>query len=175
FQYAIGTTPGDTDVRPFTSTTQNSIVVTGLNLQSGAVYYFAVKAVNRDGLASEIGVSDGIRMDPAYTPQVKIIPSSPQSGSEFSGLALLAPAAMTVVLRAYDANGALIVGAGIRNPATISLAAGQQYARLLPELLGIQSFDGWIEAEASAPGLGIFIATGAWDSSTLDGSVARDT
>src|SRR5262249_17403799 len=96
------------------------------------------------------------------------------SSNDFTGLALLAPTAMTVVLRAYDANGAMVFGSGIRNPATISLAAGQQYAKLLTELLGLQTFDGWVEVEASAPGLGIFTATGGWDSLTLDGSVARD-
>src|SRR5262249_9799133 len=46
YQYAIGTAPGSTDVKPFTSVTQNSAAVTGLNLQSGVTYYFAVKAVN---------------------------------------------------------------------------------------------------------------------------------
>jgi hypothetical protein len=175
FQYAIGTTPGGTEVKPFTSTTQNSIVVTGLNLQPGTTYYFAVKATNAAGLTSDIGISDGIRYDAAYQPQTKIIPAVTETSGEFTGIALLAPTAMTVVLRAYDTNGAMVFGPGIRNPSTIALAAGQQYARLIPELMGLQDFDGWIEAEASSPGLGVFTATGAWDGTTLDGSVARDT
>jgi hypothetical protein len=175
FQYAIGTTPGGTEVKPFTTTTQNSIVVTGLNLAPGTTYYFSVKATNRVGLTSDAGISDGIRFDASYQPQFKIIPSAPQSASEFSGLALLASTSMTVVLRAYNADGSMIFGPGIRNPATVSLAAGQQYAKLLSELLGLQAFDGWIEAEASAAGLGVFTATGAWDTSSLDGSVARET
>jgi hypothetical protein len=175
FQYAIGTTPGGTEVKPFASTTQNSIAVTGLNLQPGTMYYFAIRALNGAGLISEAGVSDGIRYDGAYQPQTRIIPAAPQNGAEFTGLAMLAPAAMTVVLRAYDANGALVFGPGIRNPATVSLAAGQQHAQLVTELLGLQSFEGWIEAEASAPGLGIFTATGAWDTSSLDGAIARET
>ena len=175
YQYAIGTTAGGTELKPFASTTHNSIVVTGLNLQSGVNYYFAVKAINGAGLESETGVSDGIRYDPAYQPQVKIIPSAPHGSSEFTGLALLAPTAMTVVLRAYDSTGAIILGSGIRNPTTISLAAGQQSIKLVSEIFGIQNFDGWVEAEASGPGLGIFTATGAWDRSTLDSSVVRDT
>jgi hypothetical protein len=146
-----------------------------LNLQAGTVYYVAVKAINGVGLSSAAGVSDGIRFDPTYQPQIKIIPSAPQSNSEFSGLALLAPASMTVVLRAYDASGNPITGTGVRNPSMISLIAGQQSAKLISELFGVQTFDGWIEVEASAPGLGIFTATGAWNMSTLDGSVARDT
>jgi hypothetical protein len=175
FQYAIGTSPGGTEVKSFESTTQNSIVVTGLNLQPGTTYYFAVKAINTVGLVSNTSVSDGIQYDPEYQPQIKMIPSAPESSSQFTGLALLAPTAMSVVLRAYDSNGGMVFGSGIRNPSTVSLAAGQQYARLIPELLGLQSFDGWVEVEASAPGLGIFAATGGWDMSTLDGSVARDT
>src|SRR5262249_6278115 len=126
------------------------------------------------GLMSDTGISDGIRYDPAYQPQTKIIPSAHESNVEFSGLALLAPTAMSVVLRAYDATGSPMLGSGIHNPATISLSGGQQVARLIPELFGFQNFDGWIEAEASAPGLGVFTATGAWDGSTLDGSIARD-
>src|SRR5262249_33653411 len=61
-----------------------------------------------------------------------------------------------------------------RNPATISLAAGQQFIKLVSEVFGFQNFDGWIEAEASAPGLGVFTATGAWDKSALDSSVVRE-
>jgi hypothetical protein len=174
FQYAIGTTPGGIDVKPFTSTTQNSAVVTGLNLFPGVTYYFAVKAINGLGLTSDIGISDGIRFDPTYQPQIQIIPSAPDSNTQFSGIALLAPTAMNVVLRAYDSAGNFILGPSIRNPVMISLAAGQQYARVLSELFGLQSFDGWIEVEASAPGLGIFTASGSWDLTTLDGSVARD-
>jgi hypothetical protein len=175
FQYAIGTTPGGTEVKPFSPTTQNSAVVSGLGLQSGTTYYFTVQAVNGAGLVSDPGVSDGIRYDPAYQPQIKIISSAPMSNSEFTGLALLAPTAMNVVLRAYDANGSPVLGSGIRNPATISLAPGEQYAKLLTELFGFQTFDGWVEAEASQPGLSIFTSTGAWDMSALDGNVARET
>lgn len=172
FQYAIGRTSGGSEIRGFTSTTHNSVVVTGLNLEAGATYYFAVRAMNNVGLTSEVGVSDGIRVDPAFQPELKVIPYAPNNSNEFSGIAMLAPAAMSVVLKAMDSSGALIAGAGVRNPAAVTLAAGQQYARLLPELFGIQTFDGWIEAEASGSGLGVYTATGSWDMKTLDGSVA---
>ena len=174
YRYAIGTTPGGADVRPFTSTTQNSIVVSGLSLRVGATYYFAVKAINGAGLESEVGVSAGVRFDPTYQPQVKIIPSSPQNGTEFTGIAFLAKTAMSVVLKAIDESGNLVVGPGVRNPTSITLTAGQQYAKLVSELFGLQTFDGWIEADASAPGLGIFVATGSWDMQRLDGTVAQD-
>ena len=174
YRYAIGSTPEGADVRPFISTTQSSIVVSGLNLQVGATYYFAVKAINGAGLESEVGVSAGVRFDPTYQPQVKIIPSSPQSATVFTGIAFLAKTGMSVVLRAFDGNGNLVAGPGVRNPSSITLAAGQQYAKLVSELFGLQSFDGWIEADASAPGLGIFVATGSWDMLQLDGTVPRD-
>jgi hypothetical protein len=174
YRYAIGTTAGGTDVRPFTSTTQNSVVVTGLTLRAGVTYYFAVKAISVAGLESEIGVSAGVHFDPAYQPQVKIIPSSPENNTEFTGIAFLALNATSVVLKAMDGSGNLISGSGIRNPVTISLTAGQQYAKLVSELFGVQSFDGWIEADASAPGLGIFVATGSRDLQHLDGNAVRD-
>src|SRR5262249_27936380 len=50
-----------------------------------------------------------------------------------------------------------------------------QSAKLVSELFGVQTFDGWIQIEASAPGLGVFTASGALDLSAMDGSVARDT
>ena len=106
--------------------------------------------------------------------EVKIIPSAPQDQSKFTGIAFLASAAMSVTLSAIDANGNLITATGIRNPTTITLAPDQEYTKLVSELFGLQSFDGWIEADASAPGLGIFVATGSTDMQHLDGSVVED-
>lgn len=177
YQYAIGTTPGGADVLPLTSTTNNSAVVSSLNLQTNTTYYFAVQAVSGAGVVSSAGVSAGIRYDPNFQPQIKIIPSAPQSGSEFSGIALLAPqsGSISVVLRGFDSTGQYILGPGILNPITVSLGAGQQSARLISELFGLQSFDGWIQVEGSSSGLGVFTATGADDLSSMDGSNARAT
>ena len=105
--------------------------------------------------------------------QVQIIPAAPQNSAEFTGIAFLAPAPMSVVVKAINANGALITGPGITNPTNVTLAPGQQYAKLVSELFGFQSFDGWIETDASAPGLGIFVSTGSWDLQHLDGMVPR--
>ena len=174
FQYAIGKTPGGTDVRPFTSTMQSSVLVTGLNLDAGAIYYFAVRAINTANLTSDVGVSDGIRIDPTFQPQVKVIPAAPHGGNQFSGIALYAPTAMSVVLKAMDSSGTLISGTGVRNPTAVTLAAGQQYSRLIPEIFAMPTFDGWIEVEASASGLGIYTATGSLDMTQLDGNVVRD-
>jgi hypothetical protein len=174
YQYAIGRGPGATDVVPFTRTTQNSAVVSNLSLDAGSTYYFAVRAVNNAGLVSEVGVSDGIRVDPTFTPDIKIVPAAPVSSTEFSGIALYAPAAMSVVLKAFDANGSLASGSRVQNPVTLSLIPGQQYARMIQDLFGLTSFDGWIEIEASNTGLGVYTATGSMDMRLLDGTVAPD-
>ena len=61
YQYAIGTSPRDTDVVDWTSAgTATEATRTGLNLILGATYYFSVKAKNGKGLWSEVGTSDGI-------------------------------------------------------------------------------------------------------------------
>ncbi|MGI6295665.1 MAG: PQQ-binding-like beta-propeller repeat protein [Armatimonadota bacterium] len=71
--YAIGTSPGGTDVLDWVSAgSEFSVTHTGLTLVDGQVYYFAVKTRNGAGLWSEVGVSDGIMVDasPPVTPVV---------------------------------------------------------------------------------------------------------
>jgi len=66
YQYAIGTSPGGTDVVGWTSAgTNTEAAATGLSLSLGTTYYFAVKAKNGVGLWSDVGVSDGITISPA--------------------------------------------------------------------------------------------------------------
>jgi len=61
YQYAIGTSPGDTDVVDWTSAgTATGITHTGLDLLISSTYYFSVKARNGKGLWSAVGASDGI-------------------------------------------------------------------------------------------------------------------
>ena len=169
FEYAIGTTPGGSDVRGFTAVQSNSIVVTGLSLEEGAIYYFAVRAKNATGLASEVGVSDGILIDTSFIPSTSIFPSLPHSATSFGGLALIAEQDTDVVLRALDSDGSLATGLGIRNPTLIHLQAGEQWVQLIPELFGLLSFTGWIELEASQANLKAYMATGANDFDQFDG------
>lgn len=64
FLYAIGTQPGSEDLLGWTSAaTDTEITREGLILDNGTTYFFSVKARNGTGLWSEIGVSDGIRVD----------------------------------------------------------------------------------------------------------------
>lgn len=69
YEYAIGTSAGAQDVLAFTNVgTATEITNTNLSLTNGKQYYFAVRATNNVGLVSDIGVSDGIKVD--YTPPV---------------------------------------------------------------------------------------------------------
>ena len=170
FEYAIGSIPGGTDVRDFTTVQSNSVVASGLALEDGGTYYFSVRARNATGLVSEAGVSDGIRVDTSFVSTISVFPSVSESEGRFGGLALLAEIATDVVLRAVNTDGSLPMGLGIRNPTTIGLEPGQQWARLVSEIFGLSGFDGWIELEASENSLRSYTATGANDLSEFDGA-----
>ena len=61
YSYAIGTTAGGNDVVDWTSAgTATEKTITGLSLTAGQTYYISVKALNGQGLWSEIGSSNGI-------------------------------------------------------------------------------------------------------------------
>ena len=170
YEYAIGTTPGGTDVRSFTVTENNSVVVGGLLLENDQTYYFAVRATSVFGLVSEVGLSDGVRVDASFEPTAHIFPSVPHDEGVFGGIALQATVATDVVLRAIDIDGALTLGPGIRNPASVRLEPGEQWARLIPEIFGVVSFTGWFELEASDPSLRTYMTTGRTDLVRFDGA-----
>lgn len=60
YWYAIGTSPGDSNVVLFTNNGTNlNVLETGLNLTYGQTYYFTVKAINGAGLAGDTIISNG--------------------------------------------------------------------------------------------------------------------
>lgn len=63
--YAVGTTPGGTDVLSWTtlSAAQTSVRSVGFPLTQGTTYYVAVKTQSSFGFDSPVGVSDGLLMD----------------------------------------------------------------------------------------------------------------
>ena len=64
YEYAIGTSPGAQDLLPFTDVgLATSVIRSDLPLVSGNTYYFAVRATNGVNQISDVGVSDGIRVD----------------------------------------------------------------------------------------------------------------
>lgn len=60
YRYAIGTTPGGTDVINWTETSALSLLRSGLSLIAGQTYYIAVKARNEGGLWSVAGIPGGL-------------------------------------------------------------------------------------------------------------------
>ncbi|MEO0293362.1 MAG: LamG-like jellyroll fold domain-containing protein [candidate division WOR-3 bacterium] len=63
YYYAIGTSPGGSNVVDWTSNSVNtSVFYRGLNLTVGMTYYFSVKAENSSGLQSTVVSSDGIKV-----------------------------------------------------------------------------------------------------------------
>ncbi|MFA6448574.1 MAG: hypothetical protein WCX65_03815, partial [bacterium] len=72
YSYAIGTTPGGTDIATWSDTSSTLFTMTGLSLTNGTVYYVSVKAKNRAGTSSAAGESDGAMADttPPTAPQV---------------------------------------------------------------------------------------------------------
>ena len=73
YSYALGTSAGDMDVVGWTSCgTRQSVCLEGLPLVGGVTYYMCVRATNGAGRESEIGCSDGVRIDttPPSNPEV---------------------------------------------------------------------------------------------------------
>ena len=73
YQYAIGTTPGGTDVVNWTTLMNvRGVTKTGLSLTTGQTYYFSVKAINGVGLTGPAANSNGQTVGTDTTP-----PSAP--------------------------------------------------------------------------------------------------
>lgn len=63
-RYAIGSAPGLTNVVGWTDVgTQTQVTRSDLSLAQGTSYYFSVQSTNSEGLASSVGLSDGITVD----------------------------------------------------------------------------------------------------------------
>ncbi|MCE5199476.1 MAG: PQQ-binding-like beta-propeller repeat protein [Armatimonadota bacterium] len=63
YSYCVGSAPAAADISAWKDTSLISATLTGLSLTNGGVYYFTVKAINRAGLTSLAGSSDGITID----------------------------------------------------------------------------------------------------------------
>lgn len=70
YKYAVGTTPGGTNARDWTTAgTATSAAITGLSLTHNQIYYISVIATNGAGADSPFGAADGITVD--ATPPTK--------------------------------------------------------------------------------------------------------
>ena len=111
YQFAIGTSPGATDVVDWTSAGGvPEVTHTGLFLSEGT-YYFAVKARNGAGLWSEPGFSDGIFVIESDFGEQAVYnfpnPFSPASG-EVTEIAFFTRTAGSVRMKIYDISGQLV-------------------------------------------------------------------
>lgn len=71
YWYAIGTSPGATDIKNWTDNWFNtSVTAAGLSLTSGTVYYFSIKSENGAGLFSNVANSDGQIVDNPNGPPI---------------------------------------------------------------------------------------------------------
>lgn len=75
YEYAVGTTPGGTDVRDYTDVgTETSITIDGINLTDGVTYYVSVRVVDEAGNISSTTSSDGIVAGTTSTAQPPVPP-----------------------------------------------------------------------------------------------------
>jgi subtilisin family serine protease len=171
YQYAVGTTPGGSDVIPFTDTTNISVDLTNLNLRNGATYYFAVRAVNGNNLTTT-RISSGTRIDTSVSTFSFYFPRVVAIAGTFTGFAVANPtlATVQVIYRLFDNNGALLSGPGISNPLALTLRPRQQLALLSTEIFGFGTGGrpGWAVLEAASPDVKAFFLYGG--SGTLDGA-----
>ncbi|MDI6828999.1 MAG: hypothetical protein QME62_11000, partial [Armatimonadota bacterium] len=77
YQYAIGTSPGSTDIRDWTIIDEPEIELTNLNLTPGETYFISVKARNGANLWGQPGVSDGIYILPCEPATIGTARQSP--------------------------------------------------------------------------------------------------
>jgi hypothetical protein len=90
YHWAIGTSPGATDVMPFTDVgSATTASATQLSLETGATYYATVRATNGAG-QSVIATSNGVLVEGAATKEARCSASASPSGSP--------PAALSMVL-----------------------------------------------------------------------------
>lgn len=84
YRYAIGTTPGGTNVVGWTSAgLMTEVTHTGMSLNNGTTYYFAVQSRGSGDLWSESGVSDGILVD-ASAPTTPVVNDDGEYATENS-------------------------------------------------------------------------------------------
>lgn len=68
YQYSIGTSPGGTDIKSWTSNgSSTSVSATGLSLRTSQPYYFNVRAIDNAGNTSNVVSSNGQSIAPSLT------------------------------------------------------------------------------------------------------------
>nr|MBP7077003.1 T9SS type A sorting domain-containing protein [Bacteroidales bacterium] len=108
YYYAIGTSPGGTQLVNWTANgTNTSFTKTGLSLVPETTYYISVKALNGAGLYSDVSVSDGVK--------AIVVPVCPD---DISVCADAAPFALSGASPAGGSYSGINVSGGVFNPAS---------------------------------------------------------
>src|SRR5439155_26648887 len=82
YSWAIGTTPGGTNILAFTNIGNvTSRTQTGLTLTSGTTYYVSVKATDNAGNVSSVATSNGVSVDSVAPTTASV--TTPVGGSSF--------------------------------------------------------------------------------------------
>ncbi|MGL5892601.1 MAG: T9SS type A sorting domain-containing protein, partial [Bacteroidia bacterium] len=113
FWYAIGTSPGDSNIVVWTPNWGfDTVLVGSLTLQTNQWYYLSVRAENGAGLLSPATVSDGVLVDltTGFTTVHGNIAAGvyPNPVSEFSVLLLSFEQAASTTVRITDASGRVV-------------------------------------------------------------------
>ncbi|MBI4446986.1 MAG: DVUA0089 family protein [Acidobacteria bacterium] len=174
YRYAIGTSPGSSNVKDFTFTPNPSFYLTDLSLSNGSSYYVSVRAINRAGLLSEAAVSDPIRVQIGSARHL-YVPRLISNSQEFTGIAVVNNSGQNAeaVYTAFNNQGKIITGTRVTNPKTLPLSAGEQKARLESELFGFQphiEHTGWIDVGVSNTNATGFYLFGDNEFSFIDGA-----
>jgi hypothetical protein len=118
---------------------------------------------------------------PAFSLFFPRLASSEPGSSEFTGIALvnLNPTTTDLTLTAYDTHGAKISGAGITNPAALTLAQWQQLPLVDTEIfgsgLGSAGTPGWFQVDCSNADVNGFFMTFDRSIARLDGADVSGT
>jgi len=176
YEIAIGTSPGGTDISGYQAVgLRSQILLQGLGLTPGVVYYITARSVGPQGLAGPAGPSTAVVIDPARPVKRKYLAHWSNSGDLYTGLAILNAAAgpQAVLMRGYLAGQAdPIVSSWVLKP-------GQQLAQLLEEedVLGAASGgnEGWLEVSYQGDSLkSMYLVGDTRIARSLDGGALID-
>ena len=104
YEWAIGSSPGGTDVQPFVNVgSATSATASGLSLQVGRTYYLTVQATNAEGLATTVS-SDGVFIGDSQTAKAGCAAATSVLGSA-EALVMLALASILLSLGQARARG----------------------------------------------------------------------
>ncbi|UCH61976.1 MAG: T9SS type A sorting domain-containing protein, partial [Fidelibacterota bacterium] len=140
YEYAIGTTRGDTDVVSWTSNdTTAAVTAKGLQLTHKRHYYFSVRATDGAGNTSDSVASDGVRIVDKPRLTVNVVQNSVIS--EYVQIFVIDTLAMADSIRIY--MDSLRVSVTRIIDTSFAYVGTHKYTRSGPHSLEVTGFSGW--------------------------------